>query len=397
MAGPLIGPRLRAVALVLPLVAFIGLTFVAPLATMLSRSVYDPVVADALPETLGLLRDWDGAQTPPEPVFEAVARELRKAREERTLGRIAARVNRVRGGLRTVITRTARRLREAESPSWRDTLVGVHDAWDEVQTWHAIRQAGRRFTDRHYLHALDLERQIDGRIAPRPAEFRVYLPLLWRTLVVSLSLTVLCLLLGYPVAYLIAHSPPRRANLLLLLVPFWTSLLVRTTAWIVLLQTQGVVNSALVALNLIADDSRLAMIYNMTGHGRHDPRPVALHGAAAVRGHAHHPAAAHERCGVAGRQHGPGVLAGLLAAEPAGRRRRLVAGLHPGHRLLHHARAGRRPQRSAHFQHDRLPHAEFPELGARGGARRSPPGLRAGAVSGVQPAGGNRTDEAGLR
>ena len=265
MAGPLIGPRLRAVALVLPLVAFIGLTFVAPLATMLSRSVYDPVVADALPETLGLLRDWDGAQTPPEPVFEAVARELRKAREERTLGRIAARVNRVRGGLRTVITRTARRLREAESPSWRDTLVGVHDAWDEVQTWHAIRQAGQRFTDRHYLHALDLERQIDGRIAPRPAEFRVYLPLLWRTLVVSLSLTVLCLLLGYPVAYLLAHSPPRRANLLLLLVPFWTSLLVRTTAWIVLLQTQGVVNSALVALNLIADDSRPAMIYNMTG------------------------------------------------------------------------------------------------------------------------------------
>ena len=103
--------------------------------------------------------------------------------------------------------------------------------------------------------------------APRPAEFHVYLPLLWRTLVVSLSLTVLCLLLGYPVAYLIAHSPPRRANLLLLLVlvPFWTSLLVRTTAWIVLLQTQGVVTSALVALNLIADNSRPAMIYNMTG------------------------------------------------------------------------------------------------------------------------------------
>ena len=267
MAGPLTGPRLRAVGLVLPLVAFIGLTFVAPLATMLSRSVYDPVVADALPETLGLLQDWDGAQPPPEPVFEAMARELSRAREERTLGRVAARVNRVRGGLRTVLTRTARRLRDADSPSWRDALVGVHAAWSDVQTWHAIRQAGQRFTDRHYLHALDLERRIDGRIAPRPDEFRVYLPLLWRTLVVSLSITGLCLLLGYPVAYLIAHSPPRRANLLLLLVlvPFWTSLLVRTTAWIVLLQTQGVVNSALVALNLVADDSRLAMIYNMTG------------------------------------------------------------------------------------------------------------------------------------
>ena len=84
---------------------------------MLSRSVYDPVVADALPETLGLLQDWDGAQPPPEPAFEAMARELSRAREERTLGRVAARVNRVRGGLRTVITRTARRLREFGKPA----------------------------------------------------------------------------------------------------------------------------------------------------------------------------------------------------------------------------------------------------------------------------------------
>ena len=267
MAGPLISPRLRAVGLILPLVAFIGLTFIAPLATMLTRSVYDPVVADALPDTLRLLQEWDGEGPPREPVFEAIARELGKAREERTLGRVAARVNRVRGGLRTVITRTARSLREAEGSSRRDTLVSAHAAWDDAQTWHAIRQAGQRFTARHYLHALDLERGIDGRIAARPVEYRVYLRLLWRTLVVSLSLTVLCLLLGYPVAYLIAHASPQRAHLLLLLVlvPFWTSLLVRTTAWIVLLQTQGVVNSALVALNLIADDNRLAMIYNMTG------------------------------------------------------------------------------------------------------------------------------------
>ena len=267
MAGPLIGPRLRAVGLILPLVAFIGLTFIAPLATMLTRSVYDPVVADALPDTLRLLQDWEGEGPPREPVFEAIARELGKAREERTLGRVAARVNRVYGGLRTVITRTARRLREAEGPAWRETLVSAHAAWSEERTWHAIRQAGQRFTARHYLHALDLERGIDGRITARPFEYRVYLRLLWRTLVVSLSLTVLCLLLGYPVAYLLAHAPPQRAHLLLLLVlvPFWTSLLVRTTAWIVLLQTQGVVNSALVALNLIADDSRFAMIYNMTG------------------------------------------------------------------------------------------------------------------------------------
>ncbi|MCE2485863.1 MAG: hypothetical protein J4F42_10165, partial [Desulfurellaceae bacterium] len=81
----LFGPQLRAVGLVLPLVAFIGLSFVAPLATMLSRSVYDPVVADALPRTLGLLQDWDGKRTPPEPVFETLANELLRAHQERTL------------------------------------------------------------------------------------------------------------------------------------------------------------------------------------------------------------------------------------------------------------------------------------------------------------------------
>ena len=149
----------------------------------------------------------------------------------------------------------------------RATLLGIHPAWSEAQTWRAIRRAGARITARHYLHALDLERRPDGSIGLRPAESRLYLPLLWRTLVVSLSLTGLCLLLGYPVAYLIAHAPPRRANVLLLLVlvPFWTSLLVRTTAWIVLLQTQGVVNSTLVALGLVADADRLALVHNMTG------------------------------------------------------------------------------------------------------------------------------------
>ena len=210
MAGPLIGPRLRAAGLIFPLVAFIGLTFIAPLATMLTRSVYDPVVADALPDTLRLLQAWDGEGSPPEPVFKALARELRQAREARTMGQVAARVNRVQGGLRSVVTRTARRLGETASPSWRDELVSVHAAWDNARTWHAIREAGQRYTARHYLHALDLERGIDGRIAARPVEYRVYLRLLWRTLVVSLSLTVLCLLLGYPVAYLIAHAAPRR-------------------------------------------------------------------------------------------------------------------------------------------------------------------------------------------
>ena len=266
-ADPARRNRLRAVGLVLPLLVFILITFIAPLATMLVRSVHDPVVADALPGTLAALSEWDGVGLPDESAYEAVARELVEAREARTLGQVAGRVNRVQSGLRSVFTRSARSLRDVTGGPWRDVLEEIDEAWADAATWHAIRATGQRFTARHYLNAVDMQRLPDGSIAAQPEERRIYLPLLWRTLVVSAVITVFCLLLGYPVAHLIAHAPERRANLLLalVLVPFWTSLLVRTTAWIVLLQTQGVANDLLVALGLVGEDGRLAMIYNMTG------------------------------------------------------------------------------------------------------------------------------------
>jgi putative spermidine/putrescine transport system permease protein len=77
----------------------------------------------------------------------------------------------------------------------------------------------------------------------------------------------MCILLGYPIAFLLATLPMRTSNVLMILVllPFWTSLLVRTSAWKVLLQNQGVVNDFLVWLGFIADGSRLELINNVTG------------------------------------------------------------------------------------------------------------------------------------
>ncbi len=264
---PLQRERLRAVLLVVPLLLFIGVTFLAPLGMMLLRSVHDPVVADALPETLGVLAEWDGQGLPSEAAYEAMARELERAREERTLGQVAGRVNRVESGMRSLFTRTARGLQDVTEGSWRDVLVELDEAWGQPAVWNAVRATGQRLTARHYLNAVDMQRLPDGSVARQPEERRIYLALMWRTLWVSGAITLLCLMLGYPIAHLIAHSPPRRANLLLLLVlvPFWTSLLVRTTAWIVLLQTQGVLNDILVAIGLVGDDGRLTMIYNMTG------------------------------------------------------------------------------------------------------------------------------------
>lgn len=267
MARPLSSARFRAAALTLPLLAFVGVTFIAPLGSMLVRSFYEPHVADALPRTLAALRAWDGSSVPSEDTFRILATELRPLDQQRKLGGVATRVNRSEGGMRSTIMDTARALRGAEPDSWREAVIAADPAWGEEAAWLAVRRAGERYTMRHYLNALDLDRDPSGNIVAQSPERRIYLPLLLRTLGVSLAITIICLLLGYPVAYLIANASPARANLLLLLVlvPFWTSLLVRTTSWIVLLQNQGVVNDLLVAAGVIGDDGRLALVYNMVG------------------------------------------------------------------------------------------------------------------------------------
>ena len=88
----------------------------------------------------------------------------------------------------------------------------------------------------------------------------LYLAILQRTLVWSLVCTAVCLLLGYPVAYLVARAGRWRAALLFLVVlPFWTSFLVRTFAMIFLLRDSGLVNTVLLRLGLI--DAPLTLLY----------------------------------------------------------------------------------------------------------------------------------------
>ena len=267
MARPLRSARLRAAALTLPLLAFVGVTFIAPLGSMLVRSFHEPQVAETLPRTLAALEAWDGIAVPSEGTFRILATELRLLDERRKLGGVATRINRLESGMRSTIMDTARALRSAEPGSWREALITADPAWGEPKAWLAVRRAGERYTLRHYLNALDLDRDSSGNIVAQPPDRRIYLPLLLRTLGVGLVITAICLVLGYPVAYLIANASPNKSNLLLLLVlvPFWTSLLVRTTSWIVLLQNQGVVNDLLVATGIIGEDGRIALVYNMAG------------------------------------------------------------------------------------------------------------------------------------
>lgn len=93
----------------------------------------------------------------------------------------------------------------------------------------------------------------------------VYVDMFVNTFVIAFVVTVICVLLGYPVAYLLAIMPPAWSGVLMLavLVPFWTSGLVRTFSWLLILQRNGIVNKSLVWLGVI--DKPVALVHNMTG------------------------------------------------------------------------------------------------------------------------------------
>ena len=260
--------RLRAVLLVAPLLLFILITFVAPIFDMLYRSVENDIVPDTLPETVIALQSWDetAGDIPDEAVFAALANDLRIAAKARTHTRVGSRLNYEQPGVSSLFRKTGRRVGRFEDSNYRDQFLKTDEDWGDVEVWRTIKQFSGPLTSGYFLGAVDAERTTDG-IQRKPENERIYLFLFGRTLVLSVTITVACLLLGYPIAYLLASLPLRTSNLLLILVllPFWTSLLVRTSAWKVLLQQQGVINDTLVWIGLIGDDGRLELINNQTG------------------------------------------------------------------------------------------------------------------------------------
>jgi putative spermidine/putrescine transport system permease protein len=257
--------RIEAWLLLAPLVAFLLLVFVAPIAGMLWRAIDDRDVAPIMPRTVAALAGWQGDGLPGEAAFAALAADLAQARAEKSLPAAARRLNYDRNGYRTVITNTARKLPDAPQGSWRETLTALDPAWGSPEIWGAIARAAGPTTDFYLLAALDLRRDAAGAILQSPPDEAIYRGVFLRTFLVALSVTALCLVIGFPVAYLLATRPPRIANILMILVllPFWTSLLVRTTAWVVLLQTNGVVNEILTGLGLVGEP--LQLVYNRVG------------------------------------------------------------------------------------------------------------------------------------
>ncbi len=257
--------KLEALGLTLPLVAFLLVFFVLPILGMLRLSVANDELAETMPETARLLREWRGEGMPPEEILAVVAREMRAAHRERTLAKVGKRLNYERSGYRTLLLQTGRQLPERPQTSWRDAFLAVDPEWGEPRIWAAMRRAAAPWTDLYLLAALDLERDEHGAIRRVDPDRAIYLDILIRTFWIAFLVTAACLVIGYPLAYTLAGLPEKHANLLMILVllPFWTSLLVRSAAWIVLLQREGPVNGLLQRLGLVQEP--LQLVFNRTG------------------------------------------------------------------------------------------------------------------------------------
>ncbi|WP_416237453.1 ABC transporter permease [Sulfitobacter sp. F26169L] len=383
--------KVRALALIGPLLIFVLVTFIAPIADMLFRSVENEIVSNTLPRTTDMLAEWDakGTEFPQEPIFEALYDDMFFAKEAKLHTRLGSRLNYELTGVSSLFRKTGRKvddmgevyqdqfedlddfwktgenwnslmasdgwlvamdgwkksdgkqppfeLREGiaemlpattetyvrfadfiqnqdednlykkdpwaivysslhadltgqnsvasytgpaaaelkaaaaaapafETVNFSEAFRDIDKDWHALDVWQTIKVYSPKYTSGYFLNAVDMQKSVDGPEL-RPENERIYGILFWRTIVMSVVITGSCILLGYPVAWILANLPVRQANLLLILVllPFWTSLLVRTSAWKVMLQQEGVINDTLVWLGLVATDDRLALINNQTG------------------------------------------------------------------------------------------------------------------------------------
>ena len=253
--------------LALPLAGFLLVFFVVPIGWLLSLAVREAEVPRALPRTLVALTGWQVPQAVPAAVWGAFAQDLVQARADSTLADAARRLNYEVNGVRSTLMRAAREASSAEPATVFDAAFfkGVDPTLATPEFFAAVQRARGPVSAFYLLASVDLTRNAAGDVERAAEGNRIYLDVLWRTLSISASVTLLCLAMGFPVALLLTQVRERTADWLMVLVllPFWTSLLVRTAAWVVVLQKEGMVNTLLLKLGLIAEP--LTLIYNRTG------------------------------------------------------------------------------------------------------------------------------------
>ncbi|MFO0992625.1 MAG: ABC transporter permease [Hyphomicrobiales bacterium] len=251
--------------LVTPLFLFLIVVFAAPIAFFMYRAVDNNLLYRSFPNTHAALADWESPAPVPEAAYQALAADIKAIADPAEVAVVARNLNNFEEGYRSLLMKSANKMPEQSPLSWRDTFAAIDKRWLDVSRWSILKQNTGPLTSSFLLAAIDLKREGNGEIVQSPPERRLYVPLLIRTFEISLTVAVICLLVGYPTAYVLTKLPARLAGLLMIcvLLPFWTSLLVRTTAWIILLQGNGPINSTLQLMGIIQQP--LELIFNRFG------------------------------------------------------------------------------------------------------------------------------------
>ncbi|CAE6702304.1 ABC transporter permease [Paraburkholderia nemoris] len=266
--------RAMALLLIAPLAIFLLLIFVVPIGALLTRAAQNPEVMNALPHTLNALSGWDRKALPPDAAYSALAVDLTAIADSDGMGALARRLNVEIPGYRSLVAKSARAMPFVDDNNKPLTLTPAQmhakfaeldERWNDVAYWQAIAKNSGAYSPFYLLASLDHKQDGFGHIIETDPEQQIYLHVFSRTFVIGAVVTFFALLLGYPLAYWISTLSDRRANLvmILVLIPFWTSILVRVAAWIVILQSEGLVNKALIASGILHDP--LSLLFNRTG------------------------------------------------------------------------------------------------------------------------------------
>ena len=264
MKAGVLRERSGALLLVLPVLVFMAVFFLWPLWAMVTAAFVDDAVSKVLPRTAANIVSWNGQDVPSEAAHKALVQDLRAATDEQALGEAVRRLNSAASGFRTLLGRTIPAVKAASDPAQVD-LLAIDPRWKDTRFWMALKEAMPPYTDRNILAAVDMKRDASGSIVLEAADASAHRLIMLRTLLVAAMVTIACAVIGLPYAMLAASLTGWKRSVLLLAVvlPLWTSLLVRTAAWFILLQNEGLINRALQAIGLI--DSPLPLIFNRLG------------------------------------------------------------------------------------------------------------------------------------
>ncbi|MGJ4890653.1 ABC transporter permease [Bradyrhizobium sp. HKCCYLRH3099] len=236
--------------------------FVVPLVTMMKSAVSDPVATGALPRTAKALSGWDRKGAPPGSAQAAFADDIRALKNDEQFGDLVRRLNSAQSGFRSLLGKTRRAL----DGSGATDLAAIDSRWSETSWWVTIAEAvASPWTDKNLLAAVDLERNASGNIAAMPEGASANRLIMIRTFITSALVTLACILIGLPYAMVAASVEGWRRQVLLgaVLLPLWTSLLVRTAAWYVVLQDNGLINATLKGLGLTS--APVPLMFNRLG------------------------------------------------------------------------------------------------------------------------------------